>query len=220
MRVARLVLAFLVVMLAVGAALPVAAQDGGVGFEDMPGLQSAISRTWNGELQPGVLAGETPSLRDHGKPKVALMLVAVFAFDTEANATAAWQLLQTDMNATGLSGQSLPLTPIELPLDVQYVAASAIDASVSPPWDFTLVSAVDGTFVYTVIAITAGAPPETDAAAIVRSLAATAAGTDPVTFSADGTSTGGLWAKVPTQAAVERHFRGIVETIDAAPFPV
>jgi hypothetical protein len=216
MRVARLFLAILMLALALGAsALPATAQ--GVGFEDMTGLQEAVTRTFSGET--GFDSGAETGLRDAGKPNISLLLTAVYTFDTEANAAASYELLQTDMNATGVSGQPLELTPITLPLGLEHTAASAVDTTSGTTIDFRLVMALDGTLVYTVIAITSGAPPDGDVAALVRSMAAAEIRAEPVAFDASGGSTGGVWTKVPTRAAVERDFRGITSVEDAAPFP-
>jgi hypothetical protein len=214
---ARLVMTGLLVVMALGAAAPsVAAQ--GVGFEDMPGIQQAVTRSYSGEtgFDPAAGAGGARELR---KPVVALLLTAVYSFDTEANAVAAYELLQTDMNATGVGGKPLELAPTTLPLTLEHVAASAVDTSTATRYDFTLALARDGVFIYTVIAITSGAPPKAAVAAAVRAMAAGQAGPEPVAFDAAGGSTGGLWGKMPARAAIERHFRGVTSIEDATPFP-
>lgn len=217
MRRIRLVLGVLLVALAFGASPPVWAQ-GSVGFEDMPGIQQAVSRTFSSPSDRDLPAG-TGDPRELRKPVGYLLLAAVYAFDTEANARAAYELLQTDMNATGVGGQPLEVAPIALPIALEHVAGSAIDDTTGTRYDFTLAVALDGAWVYTVIGITTGAPAAAGVAATVRAMAAAEVGTAPVAFDAGGGSTGGLWGKVPSRQAVERHFRGITTVEDAAPFP-
>jgi hypothetical protein len=216
-RFVRVMLTVLLAVVALAGAAPAAAQ--GVGFGDMPGLQEAVTRTWKADqnLTPAdVPSGDARGLR---KPVAYLMLSAVYSFDTEANATAAYQLLQTDMNATGMSGQPLTLTPIALPITVEHTAAAAVDDTGATHFDFTLVLAQDGTHVYTVIGITSGGTPRAGVAATVRAMVAGQVGAEPATLDIGGGSTGGLWGKVPSREAIERSFRGIVSVEDAAPFP-
>ncbi len=221
MRVARPCLGILMVLLMVGSAVPgVSAQDTGVGFEDLPGLQAAISRTFTGNADLQSVPEPVAELRKATQPEVLLMLVAIFEFDTEANASAGYELLLTDMNATGIDGAPLPLTATELNLDLPHTAQVAQELRTPVPTDFTIVAALDGRYVYSVIGITRGIPPRTDIARIVRSVVASDVEPGPVSFSTDGTSTGGLWAKVPTREAIDRHYRGVLSVTDAAPFPL
>jgi hypothetical protein len=214
MRVVRVMLAVVAMLLAGTPALKVAAQDGGrVGFEDLVGLQTAVTRTYSGETAQ---ADSTP--RDMVKPKALMMLVGIFEFDTEANAAAGYELLRGDMNATGLDGSPLQLTEIAVPLGIPSVGGVATDTSSGTPVDFTIVAALDGTSVLSVIAITSGAPPVADIVALTRSIAVTESGTTPVAFSADGGSSGGIWDRIPQLGSVERHFRGITSVVDAVAF--
>lgn len=218
MRVARWVLVALVALLAAGPVAGVAAQDDGVGFEDMPGLQLALLRTFSGEEGVGFAPGDEPSLREYARPKAWLALTGVYQFDTEANAAGAMALLQTDMNATGMGGQPLPLTDVTLRIDQPHAAAVAKDTTQAVPVDFTLAIIQDGVYVYTVIAITTGAPAVAPLTAVVREMIAAQPSADAPIFAPDGTSSGGVWAKIPTREALERHFRGVIEVTDTAPF--
>lgn len=215
---ARWVTVILAAIIAVGAVLPVAAQDDGVGFEDMTGIQQAVTRTVGSPSDREMSAGvDTP--RDLRKPLVALLLTAVYSFDTEANAAASFELLKTDMNASGFSGQPLELTPITLPTGLEHAAGIATDTAFGETYQFVLAMARDGVFVYTVIGITAGAPSGGAVAATLEMMASGAVGTEPGTLDPTGGSSGGLWGKVPTLAMLEREFRGIESVEDAAPFP-
>lgn len=219
MRVVRVMLAVFAVLLASVPAQGMAAQDdGGVGFEDLLGLQTTVTRTFSGDIgfDPSVAIDVSP--REFGKPEVLLMMVAIFQFDTEANAASGYELLRNDMNATGFDGNPLPLTEVEVPLDIPSTAAVAKDSQATPPANFTIIVAQDGTSVLSVIAITSGAPAVTDITALTRTVAATEPGAGTGTFSADGTSTGGIWDVVPSVAAVERQFRGITSVVDAVAF--
>lgn len=215
----RLVLAGLLAVMALGGAiLPAAAQDDGVGFEDMPGLQQAVTRTFSSPDDRDRSAG-TDEPRDLRKPLVALLLTAVYSFDTEANAAAAYEVLKTDMNATGFGGQPLELTPTTLPIALEHTAAIASDTAFGEPYDFTLAMAHDGIFVYTVIGITTGAPTGTGVAETLLDMAAAQMSADPASLDPAGGSTGGIWGKVPALEAIEREFRGIETVEDAAIFP-
>ncbi len=221
MRCLRLILAVVVTALTLGVpALPAAAQDDGVGFEDLAGLQTAMSRTYTGTTDFFAPPGAIGELRDAARPEVMLLLVAVYTFDSDASASAGLELLKTDMNATGVSGAPLPLTEIPVGLGIPHIAAMARDASVSPPVDFTLAMAQDGTLVYTVIAITRGAPPKGAVSWLVQSVAGAAVSSEPATLRTNGASSGGAWAKVPTEQALAFRFRGVLEVGDAMPFSV
>ncbi len=113
---ARLVTIVLMAAIAGGMA-PAAAQDDGVGFEDMTGIQQALTRTVGSPSDRELSAGADDP-RDLNKPLVAMLLTAVYSFDTEANAAAAFELLKTDMNATGFS--VVYQAPRELGLNLSY----------------------------------------------------------------------------------------------------
>jgi hypothetical protein len=217
---AMMILGSLVMLLFAGGSVPAAtAQDASVGFEDLSGLESAITRTFSGNAD--LLSAPAPvmELRELRQPEVLLMLVAVFEFDTEANAAAGYELLRDDINATGVYGDPLPLTDIDLGVDLEYTARVAEELRTPAPVDFTIVAALDGTLIHSVIGITRGMPPHRHLAQVVQSMIAGEYGTDPVTFRANGTSTGGLWDHVPTQEAIGRYFRNVIDVVDAAPFP-
>jgi hypothetical protein len=219
MRVARWVLAVLVAVLSLGGqALPAAAQDDGVDFQDLVGVQSAITRTFQGDALEAEFSPEPGGPRDALKPGAGLLLVGIFAFDTEANATAGYNLLITDMNATGTTGP-LPLTDITLDVGLTSTAKVAIDPQASPVIDFALVIAQDGNLVYSMIAITTGRNPAPEVAGVLRTMAATPAGSGAASFSADGSSTGGQWDKIPTREALARQFASITSVVDAQPLP-
>jgi hypothetical protein len=214
---ARLVTIILMAAIAVGMA-PAAAQDDGVGFEDMTGIQQALTRTVGSPSDRELSAGADDP-RDLHKPLVAMLLTAVYSFDTEANAAAAFELLKTDMNATGFSGQPLELTPLTLPIELEHEAGIATDTAFGEPYQFVLASARDGIYIYTVIGITTGAPSEGPVAATLRMMADSAVGPEPATLDPAGGSSGGLWGKMPTLEMIEREFRGIETVEDGAPFP-
>lgn len=219
MRCLRLIVAIVVSMLVLGgSAYPMAAQGDGVGFEDLTGLQTAMTRTFTGVTDFFLPAAPLDGIRDAVKPEVMLMLTGVYTFDTEASAVAGYDLLRTDMNATGVGGVPLPLTEILTGLRISHTAAIARDTSISPPVDFTLVMAQDGTRVYTVIAITRGAPPKGAVTSAMQWIAAEEVSSDPATLRTNGTSTGGVWAKLPLQEDVGRWFRGVQNVTDEVPF--
>ncbi len=217
MRIVHVVLLALVVMLGAGPALAMA-QDDGVGFEDMSGIQQAVTRSFSSPSDRELSAGVNAP-RDLRKPLVALLMTAVYSFDTEANAAASFELLKTDMNATGFGGQPLEVTPVTLPVGMEHTAGVATDTAFGETYHFVLVTARDGIFIYTVIGIMAGGSPEAAVASTLNTMESRAAGSDPGSFDPTGGSTGGLWDKLPTRAMVEREFRGIESVEDAAPFP-
>jgi hypothetical protein len=112
------------------------------------------------------------------------------------------------------------LTDIDLGFDLEYTARVAEELRTPSPIDFTIVAALDGTLVHSVIGITRGMTPHRNLAQVVQSMIAREHGTDPVTFQANGTSTGGLWDRIPTQEAIGRYFRNVIDVVDAVPFPV
>jgi hypothetical protein len=218
-RLARWVTVAELAAMALGSVAPVAAAQGdGIGFDDMPGLQQAVTRTFSSPDDRERSAGADEP-RDLRKPLVAMFLIAVYSFDTEANAAATYELLQTDMNATGFSGQPLELTPMTLPIGLEHTAAIATDTAFGEPYDFTLAMALDGTHVYTVISMTTGASPRVGFAETLLDMAATPAGADPAALDPAGGSTGGIWVKVPGLEELEGTFRGIEGVEDAALFP-
>ncbi len=215
---ARLVMAGLLAMMTFGGALPAVAQDDGVGFDDMTGIQQAVTRTFGSPSDRELSAGiDDP--RDVRKPLVALLMTAVYTFDTEENAAASFALLQTDMNATGFSGQPLEVTPVTLPTGLEHVAGIATDTAFGETYSFVLSTARDGLYIYTVIGITTGGSPNAAVASMLNTMARSEAGPEPGTLDPAGGSSGGIWGKVPTLATVEREFRGIESVEDAAPFP-
>lgn len=217
---ARLVMIGLLAALTLGGtALPAAAQDDGIDFDDMTGIQQAMTRIFGSPSDRELSAG-VDGPRDLGKPLVAMLLTAVYSFDTEANAAASFELLRSDMNATGFSGQPLELAPITLPTGLEHSAATATDTAFGDPYNFTLAMALDGTFIYTVIGITTGAAPTAGFTAILTGMSAGQVGADPATLDPSGASSGGLWGKMPTLEMIERDFRGIESVEDGQPFPV
>jgi hypothetical protein len=215
---ARLLMIGLLAALALGGAAPATAQDDGVGFEDMTGVQQAVTRIFGSPSERDVSAGVAEP-RDLRKPFVAMLMTAVYSFDTEANAAASFDLLKTDMNATGFSGQPLELAPVTLPIGLDHVAGVASDEAFGDRYEFVVAMARDGVSIYTVIGITAGGQPERAVAATLRMMAAGDVGPEPATLDPAGASSGGIWGKVPTRAMVEREFRGIESVEDGQPFP-
>ena len=71
---ARLVMAGLLAVMTLGVATLPAAAQGGVGFQDMPGIQQAVTRTFSSPDDRDRSAG-TENPRDLRKPLVALLLM-------------------------------------------------------------------------------------------------------------------------------------------------
>jgi hypothetical protein len=156
---------------------------------------------------------------EQGQPEVLLMLVAVSEFDSESNAAACFDLLQSDMNATGVNGDPLPLADNNFCLDREYTTRVAEELRRLSPVDFSIVATPDGTLVHSVIGSTRGMAAHCDIARVVQSMAARKHVADPVCFQADGTSTGSLWDMKPAHEVLDRTFRGAIDVVDAAPFP-
>ena len=210
MRVGRVVLVVLAFVMAIGGSVsPAVAQDEGVGFDDLTGLQLALGRTFaspeSEDIQdPPPLDG----LREIAQPELIMWLTVVWSFDTEANAASGFDQLRNDMNATGFDGMPLTMEPIPVPLDLNYAAALATDETAGESIDFTIVMAQRGTVIYSVIAITRGPVPDVEAASVIRQMASSPVSQDPMTFSPDGTSTGSLWGLFPTSGSIEPEVRG------------
>lgn len=199
-----------------GLAMPAAAQeDAPLQIEDLEGIQQAVARQFT--LDPSALAeAATPGATPDGLVGVITMAMS---FETEEDAARAVSMLGDDLVRTDLAGEGGTVEEVQLDIDSDHLAY-LISAN-ADGMSTTILAAIaqDDAAINIVMVATLGADPEPVATRTLTDMAEAEAGDGEGTFNPDGTSTGGLWDKLPNAEALAGEFPGQVTVEDETLYP-
>lgn len=223
MRIARFLLMALVASLVgMGGGSAATAQS----LDSMPGLQQAVVRAWimpentpsvqARTLQPQPLSMQqaTPPASPAATPEAprfdpatgeatVVLTLGAFRFDSEDAAKAGFAMLaQFVVDTSDLDASYAGGSRVELPFGDEGILASATQDRGGVPFGFLVSAMRDGNDVFLMQGTLIGLDPAAEATRLLG----TVMETDPVDgemqFSADGTSTGGVWDRLTLVAPV------------------
>lgn len=182
---------------------------------DFEGLEKMYGRTYSADPM-AMIDTENPE----AKPSGWFMLITmVLEFDSEDSAAAGLEAMQEQAGATGMASEDLQLEDVELDLDFDHTAQRAEQQQEGVTTTLMLVTAQDAEYVYAVSAITFGEDPTPVVEPTMTAMREAEAGDGEEMFNADGTSEGGLWAKLPGAEDVTGQVDALTEVTDTIYFP-
>lgn len=211
--VKTIVTAFLALLMLAGATGSAMAQDS---LEDIEGVEKVYSRSFKADMA-SIMDVENPDAVPSGWFSLETM---VLQFDTEAHAAAAGELMMGEEGlAESVDGAETEMQDVELDLDLDYVARTLEQEQDGVTTNLIQVFAHDGEFLYAVVGVTFGEDPVDVAESVITMIKEADVSDDDETYNADGTSEGGLWAKLPTAEDISAEVDGLTGVIDVIYFP-
>lgn len=221
MRLIRILGPALMALLMLGmATAPIAAQEAdpaeGTDFQDLEGIQKAYIRSFSIDFMAMMESG-TPDATPSGWFVLTAM---VLEFDGEDNARAGTDLLLEELENTDMGDTGATLEDAELDVDFDHTAKQAVTDEDGMTSTMLLATAQDGNYLYVVVGVTFGDDPVATASSVLTSMKETDAGDDEEMFHEDGTSMGGLWAKLPSIEQVQEEAPALTQATDDVAYPV
>jgi hypothetical protein len=181
----------------------------------MDGLQKAYARTFQADVA-AVMDTATPQ----SEPSGWFALVAmVLEFDSEDHAVAGVETLMHEIEQSGFSGEGGEAHDVELDIDMEHVAREAEQTVEGLTTTSVVAFARDGAYVYAVVGVTYGEDPVPPVTSMLIGLGDAETSEGEETFREDGTSEGGLWAKMPAADDVRAEVPVLVEVTDETLYP-
>ena len=220
MRLLRILGPALMALLMLGmATAPIAAQDADpaeeTDIQDLDGIQKAYTRSFSIDFMAMMESG-TPDAEPSGWFVLTAMALE---FDSEDNAKAGSDLLLQEIANTDMGDTGATLEDAELDVDFDYTAKQAVTEEEGVNSTVLLALAQDGKYLYVVIGITFGEDPAATAGSMLTYMKETDASDDEEVFHEDGTSMGGLWAKLPPGAQVQESAPSLTQVSDEIAYP-
>jgi hypothetical protein len=215
MRMLKTIVPALIALVVLMTGAPaVAAQDTDPAMPEMDieGLEKMYGRMFNGDMMAMI---ETPEGEATGWFMLTTM---VLEFDSEDNAKAGFERLNEE-STSGAEGEDVELEDVELDLDMDYMAKQAVDESEGMTTNMVVVTAQDGEYVYAVSGMTFGDDPTELVESTVKDMKDADTSDDEEMFHEDGTSMGGLWAKLPTVEHVQEQIPALSSVSDIVYYP-
>lgn len=208
--------AFLAFALLGGAMTGAAAQEEPtISDLDIAGLEKMYGRSF---------AADMTAMMDPASPEAMpsgwwLLTTQVLEFDSEDSARAGVETLREQIASTSGAGGAA-LEDVDLDLDGLNASAQRVDSTQEGVTSsMLLVTAQDGRYVYAVSGLTFGDDPAPLVESVVLSMRDADVSDDAEMFHEDGTSTGGLWAKLPTVEDITSQARALTVAFDAVYVP-
>lgn len=218
MRMRRIIVPVLVAFALLTGAMPGAAQEEPTMSDmDIEGLQKMYSRSFAADIST-MIAPASPEAMPAGW---WLLTTLVLEFESEDTATAGLDTIREQITSTSAAGETAPMEEIELDLgDLDYAAQRADSAEGGVTTSMLLITARDGRYVYAAVGLTFGADPVPLVESTIRAMRDADVGDGAEMFHEDGTSTGGLWDKLPTVAAIAADAPVLTVANDTAYYPL
>lgn len=220
MRLIRILGPALMALLLLGmATAPIAAQEAdpaeGTDFQDLEGIQKAYVRSFSIDFM-AMMESATPDAEPSGW---FLLTTMALEFDSEDNAKASKDLLLDELESTDMGNVGATLEDAELDVDFDYTAKQAVTDEEGMPSIIIMATAQDGNYLYVVVGVTFGDDPAAATSSVLTTMKETDASDDEEMFHEDGTSTGGLWAKMPSGEQVQENAPLLTEVTDEIAYP-
>lgn len=221
MRLLKTIIPGLIALLMLGmAAAPISAQmdeAAGSEFDDLDGLQRAVSRSYAPDLM-GMFGMATPG----AEPTGWFTLTALsMEFDSEDNAKAAVdKLMAMVTEGEDMGVEPIPFEDASLDVDFDHEAIQATQEDEGMTIKVLFALTQDGNHLYAVVGMTMGDDPAPVTAEMLTRMHDADAEDGEGTFSEDGTSEGGLWDTLPTLEQVQEFAPDLIEASDEIAFPM
>jgi hypothetical protein len=202
------------------AAAPISAQsddsvDAGE-FDDYEGLQRAYSRTFSADMM-AMFDASTPDAAPTGW---FILTTIVLEFDSEDNARAGNEKMLEEVESGDMMEDGTELEDVELDVDLEYTAKQARQEEDGATTYALVTTAQDGNYIYAVVGVTFGEEPADVVSSTLTKIKDADAEDGDGTFNEDGTSEGGLWAKLPTLEQMQEQVPALTEATDEIAYPV
>ncbi len=198
-RILRTILLGLILLPILAGVRPAAAQDAALDVTTLEGLQRSVMRSYGLDYMAIFDAMATPGSEIANPQGVIFLWANLLEFDTAEHAQAAMGTLTEAANSTGgITVSGAPVSEFQLDLgeeSVSYLESQEIDGQQS---NAILTLVRQDRYIYFVIMTAIDAEAEPILTQLVTSMIDTPAGEGDGTFIAGGTSTGGLWDKLPS----------------------
>lgn len=197
----------IVAMLALAHPAATLAQDSGedaLQIKDLPGVQTAVSRTYTLDFEALFAADGTPTPEATGTQLFALGgSIIQFGSDDDAKAAYATVLdeVQKQSDAGAGTPEAVAFDKIDLGGDLgderTGLRMTGDETGGIAGGDIVALVVRDGSLIYLITGIADTGDPSDAVVAFAKSVMDAKSGGDEVTFNEDGTSSGGLWDKFP-----------------------
>jgi hypothetical protein len=188
----------LILLAAVSGLRPVTAQEAALDVTTLEGLQRSVMRSYGLDYMAIFDQMATPGAEVANPHGVIFLWVNLLEFDNAEHAQDAMASLKEAAASTdGITVSGAPVSEIQLNLgdeSVSYLESQEIDGQQS---NAILTLVRQDRYIYFVIMTAIDTPAEPIMTEIVTSMIDTPAEDGAGTFSSAGSSTGGLWAKLP-----------------------
>lgn len=179
---------------------------------DVEGLEKSYSRSFSGDMMAMV---ETPEGEASGW---FMLMTMVLEFDSDDNAKAGLEQMTGEVTSE-MEDESATMEDVELDLDMDYVGKRMSEEAEGSSSTMVMVGAQDDEYVYVVMGMTFGDDPVDVVESTVKGMKDADTSDDEEVFNEDGTSTGGLWAKLPSAESVQEQVPALTSVSDAIYFP-
>ena len=188
----------LIILTIVTGARPAAAQDAALDVTALEGLQRSVMRSYGLDYMAIFDQMATPGAEVANPHGVIFLWVNLLEFDNAEHAQAAMANLKEAAASTdGITVSGAPVSEIQLDLgdeSISYLESQEIDGQQS---NAILTLVRQDRYIYFVIMTAIDTPAEPILTDLVTYMIDTPAGEGNGTFGVEGTSTGGLWDKLP-----------------------
>lgn len=214
MRMVKItVTAVLALLMLAGATGSAMAQDS---LDDFDGVEKVYARSFKADMA-SLMSADDPDAVPSGWFSLDTMILQ---FDSEEHAAAGGELLMSEEGlAESVDGAEADMQDVELDLDLDYVARSFEQEQDGVTTNLLQVFAHDGEYLYAVVGVTFGDDPVDVAESVISMLKDADTSDDDEAYNADGTSEGGLWAKLPAAEDVSAEVDGLTSVTDVIFFP-
>lgn len=183
------------------------AQDSGedtLQIKDLPGVQTAVSRTYTLDFEALFTMEGTPTPEATG-PQLFALGGSIIQFGNDDDARGAYTTVLDEVQKQSDAGVGTPdavsFETIDLGADLgderTGLRMAGDDTGGIASGDIVALVVRDGSLIYLVTGVADTGDPSDAVVAFTRSVMDAKAGGDEVTFNEDGTSSGGLWDKFP-----------------------
>jgi hypothetical protein len=213
----RIIVPVLVALALLAGAMPGAAQEEPTMSDlDIAGLEKMYGRAF---------AADMTAMMDPASPEAVLsgwwlLTTLVLEFESEGTASAGVETMREEIASSSAAGDAVVLEEVELDLDdLRYSAQRAENEQGGVTTSMLLVTAQDGRYVYAVVGLTFDENPAPLVESVILSMRDAEVGDDEEMYQQDGTSTGGLWAKLPAVENITSRAKVLTVVADTVYYP-
>lgn len=210
--------AFLIVLLAMATAGPLAARQAEPPSPDEVAASLDGLQTMYGRMVTYDFSAPAP---DDQEASWLVIGTYVLAFDSEENAVAAMAPLseQGPITAFAMQMDGAPVEEVELDIEAEHTALQVQSEDGDDIGTLLQVVVQDGEHLYLAFGMNLDSDPAPKITALLTTMLEGEAGDEPEQHNADGTSTGGLWDLLPTVDDLQADATELTAVEDTVVFP-